>query len=79
MSVLRAESDRLMERMRASEANVAELETDLAAAQEQVATKRAEADRYGLCPELRCPCASCVALLLHTMLDCRHARDSDED
>ena len=45
MSALRVESDRLMERMRASEANVAELEADLAAAQEQVAAKRAEADR----------------------------------
>ena len=45
MSALRAESDRLMERMRGSEANVAELEADLSSAQEQVASKRAEADR----------------------------------
>ena len=46
MSALRAESDRLVERMRASEATVGDLEKELASAQEQVTTKRGEADRW---------------------------------
>ena len=49
MSALRAESDRLVERMRASEATVGDLEKELASAQEQVTTKRGEADRWAAC------------------------------
>ena len=48
MSALRAESDRLVERVRASESTVGDLERELALAQEQVTSKKGEADRC--CP-----------------------------
>ena len=72
MSALRAESDRLVERVRASESTVGDLERELASAQEQVTSKKGEADRccgpvvpWGLrvegCPDhpasARQPCA----------------------
>ena len=49
MSALRTESDRLVERVRSSEATVGDLERELAAAQEQVSSKKGEADRYCAC------------------------------
>ena len=48
MSALRAESDRLVERVRASESTVGDLERELASAQEQVTSKKGEVDRC--CP-----------------------------
>ena len=64
MSALRAESDRLVERVRASESTVGDLERELASAQEQVTSKKGEADRccpspvhvWKPCAEVSGPC-----------------------